>query len=94
MSPPPGLERLEVAMAPLIRLLAHPGLAIREHTIVCLICGSAFRWLTDAHLRTHATVASEYRMRFGYASHRLLMCEALRRRYRERVNGATGRSRS
>jgi hypothetical protein len=78
-------------MPPLTRLLADPGRAIGEHTIVCLICGVAFRWLTDAHLRTHATAASEYRMRFGYTSRRLLMCEALRRRYREGPNGTHDR---
>jgi hypothetical protein len=67
------------------RLLADPRLAVTDTTIVCLICGGAFRQLTNTHLRAHATTAAAYKLRFGYNSGRPLMCEALARHYAERA---------
>lgn len=64
-----------------------PRLAIRDQDIVCLICGSAFRQLTNTHLRSHATTAAAYKRRFGYNLRRALMCAALQRRYAERAVG-------
>lgn len=64
-----------------------PRLAIRTEEIICLICGAAFRQLTNTHLRSHAITAPEYKQRFGYNRRRALMCAALQRRYVDRAVG-------
>ena len=62
-----------------------PRRAIRGAGIICLVCGEVFRQLTNTHLQSHGTTASEYKERFGYNLRRPLMCEALLRLYRERA---------
>lgn len=62
-----------------------PRRAIREEGIVCLVCGGAFRQLTNTHLRSHGTTPFAYKQRFGYNLGRPLMCGALRRLYAERA---------
>jgi hypothetical protein len=74
-----------MTLPPIARLLADPRLAVTESAIVCLICGEAFRQLTNTHLRSHATNAVAYKLRFGYNAGRPLMCEALARHYAERA---------
>ncbi len=66
-------------------LRADPRQAIQEDTIRCLICGRAFRQLTNTHLRAHGMAAAEYKRRFGYNRGRPLMCRALQRLYAERA---------
>ena len=58
---------------------------MEEERIVCLICGTRFRQLTNTHLRGHALSALEYKRRFGYNRGRPLMCRALCRLYAERA---------
>jgi hypothetical protein len=70
---------------PIARLLADPRLAVSETSIVCLICGGTFRQLTNTHLRSHATTAATYKLRFGYNTGRPLMCASLARHYAERA---------
>ncbi len=77
-------------------LRADPRLAIRDDAISCLICGRAFRQLTNTHLRGHACEAAEYKRRFGYNRGRPLMCRALQRLYAQRAvqSGLAARIRS
>ena len=66
-------------------LRADPRQAIQEDNIRCLICGRAFRQLTNTHLRAHQTSPIEYKRRFGYNRGRSLMCKELKRLYTERA---------
>jgi predicted transcriptional regulator len=67
------------------RMLADPRRAVSDDAIVCLICGGAYRQLTNTHLRGHGVTADEYKRQFGYNRRRALMCGALRRIYAERA---------
>ncbi len=69
----------------LAALQADPRQAIQDDSIRCLICGRAFRQLTNTHLRAHRTSAAEYKRRFGYNRGRPLMCRALQHLYAERA---------
>src|SRR5262245_11798472 len=62
-----------------------PRRAVKEHEIVCLMCGDAFRQLTNTHVAAHGLTSLEYKVRFGYNLGRPLMCHALRRLYAERA---------
>jgi predicted transcriptional regulator len=66
-------------------LRADPRRAIRDDAIRCLICGRAFRQLTNTHLRAHGSEAAEYKRQFGYNRGRPLMCGALQRLYAARA---------
>jgi len=82
---------LGVAIRPLPRrsalalLRADPRQAVEHDLIRCLVCGSAFRQLTNTHLRHHGMTADEYKRYFGYNRGRPLMCRALQRLYTERA---------
>lgn len=69
----------------LAALKLDPRQAIEEERIICLICGRAFRQLTNTHLQGHETSAAEYKRRFGYNRRRPLMCHWLLRFYAERA---------
>jgi ROS/MUCR transcriptional regulator protein len=69
-------------------LFLDPRLAVQEDYIVCLVCGTRFRQLTNTHLRSHGMSVTEYRVRFGYNRRRALMCRALLRLYMERAVSA------
>ncbi len=86
---PPGSRR------GLSGLRADPRQAVQEDTIHCLVCGGAFRQLTNTHLRSHGLTADEYKRRFGYNRGRPLMCRALRSLYADRAvrNGLASRIR-
>lgn len=62
-----------------------PRRAIGDDAIVCLICGQAFRQLTNTHLASHGTTPCDYRRTFGYNARRPLMCHDLKRLYSERA---------
>jgi hypothetical protein len=66
-------------------VLRDPRRAITEQDIVCLVCGAAFRHLTNTHLATHDLTPRDYKHRFGYNTGRPLMCVALVRLYAERA---------
>jgi hypothetical protein len=96
-------DTIEIAGAPgsgagdwLALLCRDPRRAVGEEEIVCLICGSRFRQLTNTHLRGHKVSAVEYKQRFGYNRGRPLMCRELCRLYAERAvrNGLASRIRS
>ena len=69
----------------LLALRADPRRAIEEDSIRCLVCGRAFRQLTNTHLRTHGMGAGQYKQRFGYNRGRPLMCHMLERLYADRA---------
>jgi len=69
----------------LASLRADPRQAVEHDSIRCLVCGGAFRQLTNTHLRGHRMTASEYKRRFGYNRGRPLMCRALCRLYIDRA---------
>lgn len=71
--------------SPLALLRADPRQAVEHDLIRCLVCGSAFRQLTNTHLRHHGMTADEYKRLFGYNRGRPLMCRALQRLYTERA---------
>ena len=52
---------------------------------MCLVCGHAFRQLTNSHLGSHGLTTAAYKVRFGYNRRRPLMSQALRRLYAERA---------
>jgi predicted transcriptional regulator len=66
-------------------LRADPRQAVQQDSIHCLVCGRAFRQLTNTHLRSHGLSADEYKHRFGYNRGRPLMCRALRSLYADRA---------
>src|SRR5690349_9755969 len=71
--------------SPLAALRADPRQAVEQELIRCLVCGSAFRQLTNTHLRAHGMSAELYKRQFGYNRGRPLMCLALQRLYTERA---------
>jgi len=75
-----GLIRDELA-----DLRRDPRQAIREDEIVCLVCGRAFRQLTNTHLLSHGLTSSDYKREHGYNPGRAMMCHALRRVYAARA---------
>jgi predicted transcriptional regulator len=81
---------------PLALLRADPRQAIQDDHIRCLMCGRAFRQLTNTHLRKHQMSASEYKRRFGYNRGRPLMCRELQVLYADRAvkSGLAARIRS
>jgi hypothetical protein len=88
---PDGGTNLGVAIRPVSRrsplalLRADPRQAVEHDLIRCLVCGRAFRQLTNTHLRHHGMSADEYKRQFGYNRGRPLMCGALQRLYTERA---------
>jgi hypothetical protein len=82
----PGTETLPPSLTfALTALRADPRQAVRQDAICCLVCGGAFRQLTNTHLRNHGLTADEYKRRFGYNRGRPLMCGALCRLYADRA---------
>jgi hypothetical protein len=69
----------------LATLRLDPRKAVAEDRIVCLVCGRAFRQLTNTHLASHGLTSEEYKREHGYNVRRALMCHALRRVYAERA---------
>lgn len=62
-----------------------PRRAVRDQDIVCLVCGIAFRQLTNTHIRSHGMRSIEYKLAYGYNLGRPLMSHSLRRLYAERA---------
>jgi hypothetical protein len=62
-----------------------PRGAVREQDITCLVCGKAFRQLTNTHLRSHDLTTASYKIRFGYNRRRPLMSRALIQMYAARA---------
>lgn len=69
----------------LAELRRDPRRAVREEEIVWLMCGRAFRQITNAHLLSHGLTSSEPEREHGYNSGCAMMCHALRRVYAARA---------
>jgi predicted transcriptional regulator len=82
----PATDALPVSVTLSLRALrADPRQAVQQNAICCLVCGGAYRQLTNTHLRNHGLTADEYKRRFGYNRGRPLMCRALCRLYADRA---------
>ena len=62
-----------------------PRQAIGETSIICLVCGRAFRQLTNTHLKSHGLDTPGYKRQFGYNRGRPMMSRALLRVYAARA---------
>jgi hypothetical protein len=81
----PGARNGGADEATVARYRADPRRAVSEDRIVCLVCGAAFRQLTNTHVATHAMTPLDYKRAYGYNRRRPLMCHALRRLYSTRA---------
>lgn len=62
-----------------------PKKAIKEKSITCVICGKSFKLLTKKHLGSHGLTAEAYRERCGYKKGTPLVCKALQRERRKKM---------
>jgi predicted transcriptional regulator len=62
-----------------------PRKAIKEKSITCVICGKSFKLLTKKHLGSHGLTADSYRERCGYKKGTPLVCKALQRERRKKM---------
>ena len=62
-----------------------PKKAIKEKSITCVICGKSFKLLTKKHLASHGLTVDEYRERCGYKKGAPLVCKALQRERRKKM---------
>lgn len=62
-----------------------PKKAIKEKSITCVICGKSFKLLTNKHLGSHGLNAETYRERCGYKKGTPLVCKALQRERRKKM---------
>lgn len=62
-----------------------PKKAIKEKSITCVICGKSFKLLTKKHIASHGLTADEYRERCGYKKRVPLVCKALQRDRRKKM---------
>jgi len=62
-----------------------PKKAIKEKSITCVMCGKSFKLLTKKHLASHGLTADEYRERCGYKKGTPLVCKALQRERRKKM---------
>jgi hypothetical protein len=73
------------SQAELEALRLDPRRAVSDEEIVCLVCGRAYRQLTNTHLQAHGLTAADYKRQHGYNPGRALMCHALRGAYTARA---------
>jgi predicted transcriptional regulator len=59
--------------------------AIKEKSITCVICGKQFKLLTKKHLASHGLTSDEYREQCGYRKGTPLVCKALQRERRKKM---------
>lgn len=62
-----------------------PKKAVKEKSITCVMCGKSFKLLTKKHLGSHGLTADEYRDRCGYKKGMPLVCKALQRERRKKM---------
>lgn len=62
-----------------------PQKAIREKSILCLESGKSFKILTRRHLAQYGLTPETYREKWGYPRHQPLVCKALQRERRRRM---------
>ena len=60
--------------------------SVKEKSITCLECGKNFKVLTKRHLATHGISADDYRQKWGLKKGTALVCKALQRERRKKMN--------
>ncbi len=64
----------------------NPKKAIREKSIVCVLCGAQFKVLTRKHLETHGHTPESYRELCGYKKKAALVCKELVRARKDKMS--------
>jgi predicted transcriptional regulator len=59
--------------------------AIKEKSVVCVVCGKSFKLLTKKHLALHGFNAKSYREHCGYKKGTPLVCKSLQRERRKKM---------
>ncbi|MDR0827856.1 MAG: MucR family transcriptional regulator [Desulfovibrio sp.] len=62
-----------------------PKKAIKERTIICVVCGKSFKLITKKHLLSHGLTPDEYREQCGYKKGTRLVCKGLQRERRKKM---------
>jgi predicted transcriptional regulator len=62
-----------------------PATAIKEKSIICVICGKPFKVLTKKHLDSHGHNPASYRDLCGYKPNTALVCKTLQRERRKKM---------
>lgn len=60
--------------------------SVKEKAVTCLECGKNFKVLTKRHLATHGISADDYRQKWGLKKGTALVCKALQRERRKKMN--------
>ena len=60
--------------------------SVKEKSVTCLECGKNFKVLTKRHLATHGIRADDYRQKWGLKKGTALVCKALQRERRKKMN--------
>lgn len=60
--------------------------SVKEKSVTCLECGKNFKVLTKRHLATHGISADDYRQKWGLKKGIALVCKALQRERRKKMN--------
>lgn len=60
--------------------------SVKEKSVTCLECGKNFKVLTRRHLATHGISADDYRQKWGFKKGTALVCKALQRERRKKMN--------
>ena len=60
--------------------------SVKEKSVTCLECGKNFNVLTKRHLATHGISADDYRQKWGLKKGTALVCKALQRERRKKMN--------
>ena len=60
--------------------------SVKEKSVTCLECGKSFKVLTKRHLATHGISADDYRQKWRFKKGTALVCKALQRERRKKMN--------
>ena len=60
--------------------------SVKEKSVTCLECGKNFKVLTKRHLATHGISTDDYRQKWGLKKGSALVCKALQRERRKKMN--------
>ncbi|MDR2161025.1 MAG: MucR family transcriptional regulator [Desulfovibrio sp.] len=82
-----GIRDIEagVAVPEGIASVLDSGKAIREKSIICVVCGKSFKLLTKKHLAIHGFSPKTYRDHCGYKKGTPLVCKSLQRERRKKM---------
>lgn len=60
--------------------------SIKERSVTCLVCGKSFKVLGKRHLESHGLTPKEYREKYGLKKGTPLVCKALVKQRRAKMN--------